>query len=100
MGSSSDSLTPEQPQVSSAGDIEEAIYRAIRKVKPALASIPLDPSTPVASLGLESLERAIVVFEIEDAFEVSLVDEGLDRFRTIAEGRDIVLTLLAKKAQA
>lgn len=79
------------------GNIEEEIYRAIRKVKPSLEPIPLEPSTLVESLGLESLERAIVVFEIEDAFEISLVDEGLDRFRTIAEGRDIVLMLLAKK---
>jgi acyl carrier protein len=77
--------------------IEEEIYAAIRRVKPSLQSIPLTPDTPIENLGLESLERAIVVFELEDAYEVSIVDENLDRFRTVAEARDVVLMLLARK---
>lgn len=79
--------------------IEEAIYRAIRKVKPSLETIPLEAATPFDSLGLESLERAIVVFEIEDEFEVSIVDAALDRFRTVAEAREVVAKLLARKRE-
>jgi acyl carrier protein len=77
--------------------VEEEIYAAIRRVKPSLQSIPLTPDTPIENLGLESLERAIVVFELEDAYEVSIVDENLDRFRTVAEARDVVLMLLGRK---
>lgn len=77
--------------------IEEAIYRAIRVVKPSLASVDLQPSTNLDDLGLESLERAIVVFEIEDTYEIGLVDANLDRFKTIAEARDVVSRLLKAK---
>lgn len=79
--------------------VESEIYRAIRKVKPSHADTPLTPDTRFVSLGLESLERAIVVFEIEDAYDIMMIDANLDTFRTIAEARDIVLMLLARKAE-
>lgn len=78
--------------------IEQSIYRAIRKVKPSLETIPLDATMPFASMGLESLERAIVVFELEDAYEVSIVDADLDDFRNVAEARDTIRQLLAAKS--
>jgi acyl carrier protein len=78
--------------------IEEQIYRALRTVKPSLNDVALEPSMRFDALGLESLERAIVVFEIEDAYEIGLVDSHLDRFHTIAEARDVVSRLLAKKS--
>jgi acyl carrier protein len=84
--------------VYAASVIEEEIYNAIRKVKPSLASIPLDSSTRFDSLGLESLERAIVVFELEDFYEVSIVDADLDDFRTVGEARDTIAKLLAGKS--
>ena len=78
--------------------IEEEIRRAIRKVKPSLTAFPLPADTPFANLGLASLERAIVVFEIEDAYEIELVSAGLDTsFSNIGEARDLVASLLSKK---
>jgi acyl carrier protein len=77
--------------------IEEKIYEAIRKVKPSLQAVPMTPETRFDSLGLQSLERAIVVFELEDAYGLSIVDANLDRFHTIAEARDVVAKLLEKK---
>jgi acyl carrier protein len=35
----------------------------------------------------------MVVFEIEEAFEVSIVDQQLDTFRTVGEARNTVLKL-------
>ncbi len=77
--------------------IEQSIYDAIRKVKPSLQAIPLTPETGFENLGLQSLERAIVVFELEDAYGCSILDESLDTFETIAEARDVVLRLLGGK---
>jgi acyl carrier protein len=77
--------------------IEQQIYAAIRKVKPSLKTIPLAPETPFENLGLESLELAIVVFELEDAYDLSILDEGLDKFETIAEAREVVSKLLGRK---
>jgi acyl carrier protein len=77
--------------------IEEQICIAIRKVKPSLQTIPLTPETRFENLGLQSLERTIVVFELEDLYEVSIVDESLDVFDTIGEARDLVLMLLQHK---
>jgi acyl carrier protein len=77
--------------------LEELIYTAIRKVKPSLQAIPLAPETRLANMGLASLERAIVVFELEDACEVSIMDRNLDAFDTVAEARDLLIKLLAEK---
>jgi acyl carrier protein len=73
--------------------VEESIYKAIRTVKPSLATLPMSPATRIDSLGLESIERIMVVFEIEEAYSVSIVDQQLDTFRTVGEARDIVLKL-------
>lgn len=80
--------------------VEEQIGVAIRKVKPSLATIPLAPETRFENLGLQSLERAIVVFELEDVYGLSIVDRGLDTFGTIGEARDLVLELLAREGRA
>lgn len=79
--------------------VENEIYRAILAVKPSLAQLPLTPDTRFDSLGLESLEKAIVVFELEDAYAISIVDANLDTFRSVAEARDVVLSLLERKAE-
>jgi acyl carrier protein len=80
-------------------EIEEQIYGAIRKVKPSLETIPLTPETRFDNLGMESLERAIVVFELEDAYNVSILEANLDIFQTIAEARATVASLLARKGK-
>lgn len=80
--------------------IDETIYRAIRTVKPSLSVVPMTPDTNFDNLGLSSLEMTTVVFEIEDALSVSIVDQNLDTFRTVREARQVVERLLAKKPPA
>jgi acyl carrier protein len=77
--------------------IDERIFKAIRKVKPSLESVPLTPSTRIRDLGLESIEVLTVVFEMEEEFNVSIVDQQLDTFRTVEEARAVVEKLLAKQ---
>ena len=74
--------------------VEEEICKAIRTVKPSLTLLPMSSETRFDSLGLQSIERMMVVFEIEETFEVSIVDQQLDTFRTIGEARDLVLKLI------
>jgi len=80
-------------QTTDSVTVEEAIYKAIRTVKPSLANLPMSANTRFDSLGLESIERIMVVFEIEEAFDVSIVDQQLDTFRTVGEARNTVLRL-------
>jgi acyl carrier protein len=76
-------------------EIEQAIYECIWKVKPSLKSLPMTPATRLTSLGLASIDILCVVFEIEERFDVSIVDRQLDKFKTIGEGRDLVKRLQA-----
>lgn len=80
-------------QTTDSVTVEEAIYKAIRTVKPSLSNLPMSADTRFDSLGLESIERIMVVFEIEEAFDVSIVDQQLDTFRTVGEARNTVLKL-------
>jgi acyl carrier protein len=38
-----------------------------------------------------------IVFEIEEQFDIVIVDAGLDDFDTIGDLQDLVLSLLARK---
>lgn len=49
-------------QTTDSVTVEEAIYKAIRTVKPSLANLPMSANTRFDSLGLESIERIMVVF--------------------------------------
>jgi acyl carrier protein len=80
--------------------IDDHIYRAIRTVKPSLSVVPITPDTNFDNLGLSSLEMTTVVFEIEDALGVSIVDQNLDTFRTVREARQVVERLLRKTSSA
>ena len=80
-----------------SSEIDERIFKAIRKVKPSLESVPLTPATRIRDLGLESIEVLTVVFEMEEEFNVSIVDQQLDTFRTVEEARAVVEKLLAKQ---
>lgn len=80
------------------GAVDEAIYTAVRKVKPSLINHPMDPATDLRSLGLDSLEIMTVEFEIEEAFGISIVDSHLDAFRTVEQARGIIQRILHEKA--
>lgn len=75
-------------------DIEEAIYQAVRKVKPSLTDEPLNPQTRFDTYNISSLELAMITFEIEDGFDLEIADANLDTFQDIGEARDIVVSLL------
>jgi len=80
-----------------SAEIEQQIYDAIRSVKPSLGAVALTPDTRLDSLGLESIERVSVVFELEEAFDLSILDANLDTFRTVAEARELIEKLLAAR---
>lgn len=77
--------------------VNEAIYRAVRKVKPSLADYPMDPQTDLRTLGLDSIELMTVEFELEDALDITIVDRYLDAFRTVEEARAVIQGLLREK---
>lgn len=85
---------------SSNTEVEQGIYESIWTVKPSLKALPMSPATRFSSLGLESIELLSVVFEIEDKFELSIVDRQLDTFKTIGEARDLVLRLQVQAASS
>jgi acyl carrier protein len=78
-------------------NVEEQIYKAISKVKDT-GGRELTLETRFDSLGVTSLEFIVVVFELEDAFNITIVDWGLDNFETIADAKAVVLKLMAEKA--
>ena len=78
--------------------VEAAIYAALRRVKPSLENVPMTPQTRFENLGLQSIEMISVVFEIEEAFGVSIVDQQMDGFRTVAEARTVVQKLARGKS--
>jgi acyl carrier protein len=84
-----------EPQ--SSDPIFDCICAAIVKVKPILGEAPMNQAMRFESLGLSSLERAIVVFEIEDAYDLSIIAANLDVFETLGEARDLVQSMLEKK---
>ncbi len=77
-------------------DIEQTIYRAVRKVKPSLVDAPLSPATRFEEYYISSLELAMITFEIEETFDLNIADANLDIFRDIAEARDLVARLLER----
>jgi acyl carrier protein len=78
--------------------VEAAVYAALRRVKPSLENIPMTPQTRFENLGLQSIEMISVVFEIEETFGVSIVDQQMDGFRTVAEARSVVQKLAQGKS--
>lgn len=85
---------------SNNAEIEQAIYESVWAVKPSLKTLPMSPATRLSSLGLESIELLSVMFEIEERFELSIVDRQLDTFKTVGEARDLVLRLQAEVAKS
>lgn len=79
-----------------AFEIEETIMQAICKTIRVDRSV-LTPDSRFDSLGASSLEVVCIVFEIEDAYDVNIVKEGRDDFKTIGAARDLVLELLARQ---
>jgi len=77
--------------------VDAGIYEALRIVKPSLADEVLTAKTRFNTLNLQSIDMMTVVFEMEERFGVSIVDQQLDTFRTVEEARETVQKLLHAK---
>lgn len=85
--------------LSAAPNLDEIaghIIDCILKVKPIERS-RLDPTVLFSDLGLSSIETMSVIFEVEEAFSIDLMESGHDYFRTVTEGAAIVAGLLPRK---
>jgi acyl carrier protein len=78
-------------------DITRIVRECILAVDPGLAAISFDDETKFTTIGVPSIVMITIVFEIEERFDISIIDAGLDDFETVGELRDVVLTLLARK---
>jgi len=77
-------------------EIADRIIDCILKVKP-IGRSRLDPTALFSDLGLSSIETMSVIFEVEEAFSIDLMESGHDYFRTVAEGTAIIAGLLPRK---
>ena len=89
---------PGAPLTHTPETVLEIIQSCIVKVDPGLGEIPLVRETNFVHLGVPSIILITIVFEIEEQFDIIIVDAGLDDFETIGDLQDIVLGLLARKA--
>lgn len=76
--------------------VENEIYSAIKKVK-GIEREQLSLDTNLRELGITSLEFIMISFELEDAYNIEIVDANLDTYQTIREAKEIVTNLLAIK---
>ena len=77
--------------------IDGGVTAAVRKVKPSLAATTFEAKTRFEDLGISSLEFITIIFEIEDFFDIQIVDRNLDGFDSYGEACKIVGRLLAAK---
>lgn len=77
-------------------EIEEQIYTAVKKVKN-IDVRGLAPETRFDSLGITSLELITIIFELEDAYNITIVAAELDDFKTLGEAKNLVAGLVAKR---
>lgn len=80
--------------------IDGGVAAAVRKVKPSLAATTFEAKVRFDDLGVSSLEFITIIFEIEDFFDIQIVDRNLDGFQTYGEACKIVGGLIAAKQTA
>ncbi|MFZ7092726.1 hypothetical protein [Primorskyibacter sp. 2E233] len=89
--------TSSQPDATAVwGDIRGCINTVV----PALANVTIELDTDFSTLSVTSIEMITVIFEVEELYDIIIVDAGLDVFDTPAEFVDIVLMLLKRKEAA
>ena len=64
--------------------MEEAIRAIIGKVRPDIDFTTVPVATDFDNAGLDSLDHASILFEVQEAFDVTIPDEVVDRLKTIA----------------
>ena len=70
--------------------IEQVIIAAIRKVKPSLTATELTRATRFDKYAISSLEMAMIVFEINDAFDLEIEMYTLMTLNCIGDACDLV----------
>lgn len=84
----------------SVAEITETVYDCVLRVDPGLDRSRLHPGAAFEELGLTSIEVMTVIFEIEEAFDILLVDDGLDDFKNLGHGVEIISRVLAARETA
>jgi len=74
-----------------SAEIENRVIAAIKKNK-RIESIPIDLTTTFDELKLESLEIICTVFDLEDAFNITIPDDAATNLRCV---RDVVESVSA-----
>ena len=74
-----------------SAEIEDKVIAAIKKNK-RIASIPVELNTTFDELKLESLEIICTVFDLEDAFNITIPDDAAKNMHCV---RDVVESVSA-----
>ncbi len=78
-------------------EVFEKLLAAIHHVL-GIEKTELTIDTTFQSLGASSLDVVALVFELEDAFDVEILDRNLARFQSLRQARDTVVSLVKAAA--
>ena len=71
-------------------EIAEKLIAIVQQEKPVAAG-GLEPDTPLADAGIDSLDSLQILFAIEEQFHVSISDERARQIRTFGDMIDAVV---------
>ncbi len=74
-------------------ELEERVLHIIREQK-TLALDHLDPDTPLASAGIDSLDALSILFALEETFKITVPDDQARAVRSFKDMVNLVETLL------
>jgi acyl carrier protein len=77
---------------------EEVIVAAVRKIKPSLTETELPPATRFDKYNISSLEMAMIVFEINDYYEIDIEPYTLMTLACIGDAVKLVDQLVNQRA--
>ncbi|HVR42464.1 MAG TPA: acyl carrier protein [Thermoanaerobaculia bacterium] len=70
-------------------ELQHRILEVVREQK-TLPESPLTPETPLADLGIDSLDALNILFALEEAFEITIPDEQSRGIRTLGDLVDVI----------
>ncbi len=84
------------PATPTRESVRAELYALIEAQFPRVVA-PLTDDFHFSDGGVASLEVMMLVFDVEEKFDIALVDEGLDDFETLGELITLVHLLVARK---
>jgi acyl carrier protein len=81
-------------------ETEQVLYTAIRKVKPSLLETTLTAQTRFDEFAISSMEMAMIVYEIDDHYDIDVPPHTLIGIGSIADACHYIDSLLQKKGIA